>query len=82
MGIHAQEEIPLGIYRHYKGHYYKVLGIARHSETMEEFICYRALYYSSDWGNYPLWVRPKAMFLETVEKNGKKMPRFEYIGPK
>ena len=82
MGIHAQEEIPIGIYRHHKGHYYEVLGLARHSETFEEFICYRSCYYSSDWGNNPIWVRPKALFLKKVKKNGKLIPRFEFVGPK
>jgi hypothetical protein len=54
-----------GRYRHYKGNEYIVLGVARHSETGEELVVYR-----QDYGDRGLWVRPKAMFLETVEMNG------------
>ena len=64
-----------GIYRHYKGNNYKVEGVAKHSETLEEMVVYRALY-----GEGGLWVRPKGMFLESVEKDGKQFFRFEYIG--
>lgn len=63
--------IPLGIYRHYKGNLYQVLHLARHSETQEWLVVYRALY-----GQYDVWVRPLAMFTETVEINGKTVPRF------
>ena len=63
-----------GIYRHYKGNKYKVEGVAKHSETLEEMVVYRALY-----GEGGLWVRPKSMFLEIVEKDGKQFPRFDYI---
>lgn len=62
-----------GRYRHYKGNEYEVLGVARHSETMEELVVYRALY-----GEYGLWVRPLAMFTETVERDGVTVPRFRY----
>ena len=67
--------IKLGKYRHYKGNEYEVVGVARHSETLEDLVVYKALY-----GNYDLWVRPLNMFLEEVEVNGKKVKRFEYIG--
>jgi len=60
----------------YKGKAYTVLGVARHSETVEELVVYR-----QEYGDHGLWVRPKAMFLETVEVAGKLMPRFEYLGP-
>lgn len=60
-----------GIYRHYKGPLYEVLGGAQHSETEERLVVYRALY-----GDYGLWVRPLAMFNETVEKDGRQQPRF------
>jgi hypothetical protein len=60
-----------GIYRHYKGHSYRVFGMARHSETMEELVVYQALY-----GEFGLWVRPAAMFAETVEIDGQRIPRF------
>ena len=66
--------IKLGKYKHYKGNMYEVLGEAKHSETMEELIVYRALY-----GDHAIWVRPKRMFLEDVEVDSKKSPRFEYI---
>ena len=60
-----------GRFRHYKGNLYEVLGIARHSETLDELVVYRALY-----GDFGLWVRPKAMFLETVNVEGRPVPRF------
>lgn len=72
----------LGIYEHYKGKRYDVIGIARHSETLEELVVYRALYDSEEFGDHALWVRPKAMFLEEVEIDGIRCPRFEYIGEK
>jgi hypothetical protein len=65
-----------GRYRHYKGKDYLVLGLARHSETLEPLVVYQALY-----GEHGLWVRPAAMFVETVEIGGKTVPRFAYIGP-
>ncbi len=66
--------LKLGKYRHYKNKEYEVLGVAHHSETKEELVIYRALY-----GDYDLWVRPLAMFIEEVEVDGKKMSRFEYL---
>lgn len=67
--------LPLGTYRHYKGKTYEVLGIAHHSETLEELVVYRPLY-----GERGLWVRPLTLFLETVEVDGRRLPRFTYIG--
>ena len=67
-------EIQTGIYRHFKGNDYEVLGVALHSETMEPQVVYRALY-----GAGGLWVRPAAMWNETVERDGKVLPRFRYI---
>lgn len=64
----------LGIYQHYSGKFYQVIGIARHSETLEELVIYQCLY-----GSYGLWVRPKAMFEENVEVDGIAKPRFSYI---
>lgn len=64
-----------GLYRHYKGHDYRVLGLARHSETLEPLVVYRALY-----GEHDLWVRPHAMFLETVNHGGQTVPRFAFVG--
>ena len=64
-----------GRYRHFKGNEYQVLGVARHSETEEEMVVYRALY-----GEGGLWVRPAAMWLENVTRDGVTKPRFPYIG--
>ncbi|MEE8126386.1 MAG: DUF1653 domain-containing protein [Nitrospirales bacterium] len=63
-----------GVYRHYKGKDYQVIGVARHSETEEELVVYRALY-----GSFGLWARPTAMFGETIEFEGKRVARFERI---
>ncbi|MBI2515587.1 MAG: DUF1653 domain-containing protein [Opitutae bacterium] len=64
-----------GRYRHYKGNEYRVVGLARHSETLEPLVVYEALY-----GARGLWVRPAAMFTETVEIAGQRVPRFARIG--
>ena len=69
------ESIKPGRYRHFKGKEYEVLGVARHSETEEELVVYRALY-----GYFGLWVRPVSMWNETVERDGKTFRRFTYIG--
>lgn len=66
--------IKQGRYRHFKGKEYEVLAVAKHSETLEEMVVYRALY-----GEYGYWVRPLSMFGETVMVNGQEMPRFQYI---
>jgi hypothetical protein len=63
-----------GRYRHYKGKDYEVIGVARHSETAELFVVYRALY-----GERGLWVRPAAMFLDTVVVDGLSRPRFQRL---
>ena len=63
-----------GIYKHYKGNLYEVIDVAKHSETEEEHVVYRTLY-----GDYSLWVRPLAMFIETVELDGQQIARFEYV---
>lgn len=68
-------EIKTGRYRHFKGNEYEVLGTAKHSETLEEMVVYRALY-----GAGGLWVRPASMWNETVERDGKVFQRFTYIG--
>ncbi len=73
------EEIKLGKYQHYKGNFYEVIGIGRHSETMEELVIYRALYESKEFGKDSLWARPKAMFLEEVEVDGKRVKRFRFL---
>lgn len=68
-------DIKPGKYRHFKGNSYEVIGIAHHSETMEEMVVYRALY-----GEHGLWVRPAVMWTETVDRDGYHGPRFQYIG--
>jgi len=73
-------EIKKGIYRHYKGKLYRVLGVGRHSETLEEIVVYQALYESEEFGKDAIWVRPLKMFIEDVEVDGKKVKRFEFAG--
>lgn len=68
-------EIKPGRYRHFKGNEYEVIGVAKHSETMEELVVYRALY-----GERGLWVRPAAMWNETVERDGRTFQRFTPMG--
>lgn len=63
-----------GIYEHYKGPHYKVLTVARHSETLEEFVVYQALY--GEWG---MWIRPLTMFTENVEIDGRILARFKLV---
>ncbi len=75
----AERRVKLGRYRHFKGKEYEVLGVARHSETLEKLIVYRALYDSGEFGPNALWLSPKEMFLGVVKRDGKKMPRFIYI---
>jgi hypothetical protein len=69
------EEIKPGRYRHFKGREYRVLCLAKHSETEEDMVVYQALY-----GERGIWVRPAAMWNETVKRDGKTYKRFEYIG--
>lgn len=69
------QNIKPGKYRHFKGNEYEVIGVGKHSETLEEYVIYRALY-----GEGGLWVRPAAMWNETVERDGKTYKRFTYIG--
>jgi len=76
-----KKSVTPGKYQHFKGNVYKVLGVARHSENPdEEFVVYMALYESKEFGKNTLWIRPKKMFLEKVVVEGKKVPRFRYIG--
>jgi len=66
--------IKIGKYRHFKGNEYEVLAIAKHSETQEEMVVYRALY-----GDGGVWVRPACMWNETVERDGKRYKRFTFV---
>ena len=68
-------DIKLGRYRHFKGNEYEVIAVAKHSETLEPMVVYRALY-----GDGGVWVRPLSMWNETVERDGKVYARFTYIG--
>lgn len=70
------DELKPGLYRHFKGKEYRLLFVARHSETEEEMVVYQALY-----GERGYWVRPAAMWNETVERDGMQLKRFSYIGP-
>ena len=74
LSLLAKTIIINGLYEHYKGFRYKVLAVARHSETLEELIVYQALY-----GEEGVWVRPLTMFLENVTIDGKPQPRFKLI---
>ncbi len=69
------QEIKLGKYRHFKGNEYEVIAIAKHSETLEEMVVYRALY-----GEGQTWVRPARMWDEKIERDGKTYKRFTFIG--
>ena len=69
------EKIKLGKYRHYKGNEYTVIGVGRHSETLEDMVIYRA-----EYGDGDVWVRPLSMWFDTVIKDGNQMQRFTYVG--
>lgn len=73
---HTQEVVIGGLYEHYKGQRYRVLGLVKHSETLEELVYYECLY-PNDLGKF--WVRPKKMFLETIEVRGETRPRFRFV---
>ena len=66
--------IPLGVYRHYKGNKYEVIGFAKHSETLEDMVIYKALY-----GEYGTWIRPFSMWDNLIDLDGKTVIRFEYL---
>ena len=70
-------EIKLGKYLHYKGKMYEVIGVGRHSETLEEFVVYK--HDSKEYGKDSIWVRPKKMFFENVIVNDKEVPRFKFL---
>lgn len=68
------KSLKLGFYQHYKGGIYRVIGVAFHSETLEELVVYQPQYREMNY-----WVRPLSMFLENVEKDGQNVPRFRYL---
>ena len=73
-----QEGVKLGKYEHFKGHICNVVGVARHSETMEKLVVYT--HDSEKYGLNTMWVRPLSMFLSNKMVDGKSVPRFKYIG--
>lgn len=77
------QTVRAGVYRHYKGKEYLVLGVALHTETREKMVLYKALYkcpeLEEEYGKDPLFVRPFTMFVEEVEWEGKKTPRFTFV---
>ncbi len=76
-----KRKLKKGTYQHFKGNYYAVIGIARESESLEEFVLFKALFTSKKFGSESLWIKPVKMFFETIEVDGKKIPCFRYIGP-
>ena len=72
----SMQALKIGRYRHFKGNEYEVVGVAKDSETQAPFVVYRALYGDTQ----QFWIRPETMFLEEIERDGKRMPRFEFIG--
>lgn len=72
----AQSLTLQGVYRHYKGNNYRLLAVARHSETLEEYVVYEGLY-----GKHDIWVRPLSLFRETILIDNKPQPRFTFIPP-
>ncbi|MDD3498680.1 MAG: DUF1653 domain-containing protein [Candidatus Moranbacteria bacterium] len=72
-------ELKIGIYKHYKGGEVKVLHIASHSETLDKYVVYEALYECRTHGKGSIWVRPLSMFQENVKVDGKEIPRFKFI---
>ncbi len=69
------DEVKIGKYKHFKGNEYRVLYIAKHSETLEAMVVYQALY-----GDMNIWVRPLSMWNELIERDGMSFKRFEFIG--
>ncbi len=74
------ENLKPGKYKHYKGKFYEVIRVAKHSETLEEVVVYRALYDSEEFGNKALWLRPVKMFFEKVIVDDKDVTRFMFVG--
>ncbi len=78
-GSRTEEDVPLGIYEHYKGNRYNVLAIARHSETLGKIVVYKALYKHPEYGENAIFVRPLKMFKETVVIDNRAIPRFRKV---
>ncbi|MFA6065911.1 MAG: DUF1653 domain-containing protein [Candidatus Babeliaceae bacterium] len=78
-----EKNIPLpevgAIYKHYKNKLYKVIAVAHHSETLEHYVVYQALYDSEEFGDQAIWIRPLDMFMETITIDGKEILRFSKV---
>lgn len=72
-------QIPKGKYKHYKGKLYEVISTAKHSETLEDLVIYKALYDSEEFGNNAIWARSLSSFQETIKANGKEVKRFQKL---
>jgi len=66
-------------YEHYSGKQYKIVAIANHSEDLQKYVVYQGLHNDPEFGNNPVWIRPLAMFMETVKKNEQIIPRFKKL---
>jgi len=75
-----KSELTLGLYQHYSGKMYRVLFVAYHSETTEKMVVYQGQYDDPQFGKNPVWIRPLSMFTQTVQIDGKTIPRFTYLG--
>lgn len=76
-------EVPFiqkGRYQHFKGNFYELVDVALHSETQEAYVVYKALYGGIDGEGGGLWIRPFDMFDESIERDGKTIKRFQYVG--
>ncbi len=74
-----QTTLKPGTYRHFKGKEYLLIGIAKHSETLEPLVVYQAQYTSEEHGANAIWARPLSSFTETLTRDGKTFPRFEFV---
>jgi hypothetical protein len=72
-------KIKTGKYQHYKGKFYNIIGQGIHSETLEKFVVYQAMYNSKEFGKNAIWLRQKNDFFNKVKVNGKMIQRFKYI---
>lgn len=78
MAIAAEIEVGQ-LYQHYKGKRYEIIAIGLHTESLEKYVVYRALYNDPEFGNNALWIRPLSMFVEQVTIGGKTIPRFTLV---
>jgi len=74
------ESLRIGKYKHYKGYLYELICVGRNKDTLEEYVVYKGLYDSKEFGKNPIWIRAVKDFMGTVVVDGKEVPRFEFIG--